>query len=602
MGNEQVYVLLVQHMGQSVGGGLQVQQAPLLGFRHPGGIIAVTVEDDALVVRNGLADQLMEGGLEVLYALQSIGEFLQLLRHNGVEHRVGAGDGLGGAQHPELKLVAGKGEGAGPVPVRGISLELGQGMDADAHDFLFLAVVRRFLFDGLQDLAQVGAQEHGHNGGRGLVGTQPMIVAGGGNGDPQQILVFIHSLDDGAEEQQELGVFIGGLPGLQEVHAGVRGDGPVVVLTAAVDPVEGLLVEQTHQAMALGHLAHHLHSQLVVVRGNVGGGEDGGHFMLGRGHLVVLGLGQDSQLPQLLIQLLHKGGDSGLDGTEVMVIQLLALGGLGTEEGPAGVDQVLAPVEIRLVDEEVLLLRANGGLDGGHILVAEELQHPQSLAVDGLHGPQQSRLLVQGLSAVGAEHRGDAQDSVLDKGIGGRVPGGVAPGLKGSPQAAGGEGTGIRLALDQLLAGELHNDLAPGLGGNEGIVLLGGNAGHGLEPVGIVGSALFHSPVLHGVGHHGGYIHIQVLAQLDGPLQGLIGLLGKPGFHCSVIEYHGRKDIGYHKNFPFSKKIGMKKSDREPSEKLLNDILVALFKWEPPEGLPPCFARNIPPGMQFVNR
>ena len=73
--------------------------------------------------------------------------------------------------------------------------------------FLLLAVVGSFLLNGLQNFAQIGAQEHGHDGGRRLVGAQPVIVAGGGHGNPQQILVFIHSLDHRAQEQQELGVF-----------------------------------------------------------------------------------------------------------------------------------------------------------------------------------------------------------------------------------------------------------------------------------------------------------------------------------------------------------------------------------------------------------
>ena len=311
-------------------------------------------------------------------------------------------------------------------------------------------------------------------------------------------------------------------------------------------------MEQAHQTVALGHLAHHFHGQLVVIGGDVGGGEDGGHFVLGGGNLVVLGLGQNAQFPQLVIQLLHKGGHSGLDGAEVVVIQLLPLGGLGAVQGPAGEDQVFALVEGRFVDEEVFLLGAYGGLYGGHILVAEELQNAHGLPVDGLHGAQQGGFLVQGLAAVGAEHRGDAQNAVLDESIGGGIPGGVAPGLKGGPQTAGGEAGCIRLTLNELFAGELHNDLAAILGGDEGVVLLGGDAGHGLEPVGEVGGALFNGPVLHGVGDHRCHIGVQVLAQLDGFLQGLIGILGQARFHSGIVKNHGRKDIRYHTDFPFS--------------------------------------------------
>ncbi len=53
--------------------------------------------------------------------------------------------------------------------------------------------------------------------------------------------------------------------------------------------------------------------------------------MLTGGGLVVLGLAEDSQPPELMIQILHKGGHPSSDGTEIVVVQLLTLGGLGTE-------------------------------------------------------------------------------------------------------------------------------------------------------------------------------------------------------------------------------------------------------------------------------
>ena len=132
------------------------------------------------------------------------------------------------------------------------------------------------------------------------------------------------------------------------------------------------------------------------------------------------------------------------------------------------------------------------------IRVAEKAQNAQALLIQPAHGAQQGGLLIQHLAAVGAEHRGDIQGLVLYKGVGGGVPGGIAPGLKGGAQAAGGEGGGIRLALGQLLAGQLHNYGILAGGGDEAVVLFGGDAGHGLEPVGIVGGAQVRGPVLHG--------------------------------------------------------------------------------------------------------
>ena len=53
-----------------------------------------------------------------------------------------------------------------------------------------------------------------------------------------------------------------------------------------------------------------------------------------------------------------------------------------------------------------------------------------------------------------------AAGHLLHKSRGGHVPRGVAAGIGGGAQTAGGEGGGVRLAHDELLAGELQQGLA----------------------------------------------------------------------------------------------------------------------------------------------
>ena len=375
--------------------------------------------------------------------------------------------------------------------------------------------------------------------------AQPVVVAGVGHGAAQQLLVLVHPLDKGGQEQQEPGVLTGGGAGAEEVHARVGGQGPVVVLTGAVDPGEGLFVEQAHHVVPPGHLLHDLHGQLVVVAGGVGVAVDGGQLVLGGGDLVVLGLGQDAQLPQLLIQLLHVGGHPGLDGAEVVVLQLLSLGGLGSEEGAAGEQQVLPPVEDVPVDEEVLLLGAHLADDPLHVRVPEQPQHPHRLAGELLHGAQQGGFFIQGLSAVGAKDGGDTETAVLDEGEGGGVPGGVAPGLEGRSEASGGEGGGVRLPPDQLLAGKLHEHPAGALGCNEAVVLFSGNAGHRLEPVGIVGSAPVHGPVFHLGGHLVGGFQGEGSPLLHTFFPRSVAGIGQALLHNLLIEDHAAKLAGY---------------------------------------------------------
>jgi len=81
-----------------------------------------------------------------------------------------------------------------------------------------------------------------------------------------------------------------------------------------------------------------------------------------------------------------------------------------------------------------------------------------------------------------------------------RVPGGIAAGLEGGADAAGGKRRRVGLALDELAAGEFFEHLVLAVDADETVVLFGGEPGHGLEPVRVGGGAFFHGPFLHGVG------------------------------------------------------------------------------------------------------
>ena len=105
-------------------------------------------------------------------------------------------------------------------------------------------------------------------------------------------------------------------------------------------------------------------------------------------------------LCHVLVQILHERRNARLDAAEVMIVQLLAFRRLGAEERAAGIDQVLALVIHRLVDQEVLLLWADGRAHGCHVLVAEQVDHTQGLTVERLGAAQQRRLFIERLAAV----------------------------------------------------------------------------------------------------------------------------------------------------------------------------------------------------------
>ena len=227
-----------------------------------------------------------------------------------------------------------------------------------------------------------------------------------------------------------------------------------------------------------------------------------------------------------------------------MVIQLLTAGRLGAEEGAAGHPQVLPLVVHLLIHQEVLLLRADTGRDLAGLRVSEQPQDTDGLTAHVLHGPQQRRLFVQRVTAVGAQDGGDAEGALLDKGKGGGVPSGVATGLKGGPQAAGGEGGGVRLAPNQILAGKFQDHPAALGRGDEAVMLFRREASHRLEPVGIVGAAPLHRPGLHGPGNLIGDSQFQRCSIGDAALPRLIAGAGQPLLHGFLIEYSAAKQFG----------------------------------------------------------
>ena len=304
-------------------------------------------------------------------------------------------------------------------------------------------------------------------------------------------------------------------------------------------------MEQAHQSVTGSHLLHDLHGELVVVRRHVGGGVDRRQFVLGGGDLVVLGLRHDPQLPQLVVQILHVFRHSRLDGSEIVVVHLLTLRRLRPKERSSAVSEIRALVVHFLRDEEVFLLGTHRGAHVFRRVVAEQSEDPERLPVQRLHGAEQGGLLVKGVTAVGAERRGNAERLSFNKRVRRGVPCGVASRLKSGAQAAGGEGGRVRLALYQLFAGEFHDDAAVRGRGDETVVLLRGDAGQGLEPVSEVGRSFGDRPILHGFRHGVSHAGIKGLALVDGLSQGRVDLGGQSRFHHSVVEHHASESFGY---------------------------------------------------------
>ena len=353
-------------------------------------------------------------------------------------------------------------------------------------------------------------------------------------------------------DEQELRVVGRTLARLEDVVTEVGDQRPVVVLAAAVHAREGFFVQQTGHPVLCRHFAHSFHRQLVLVRRDVDGGVDGSKFVLCGGDFVVLGLGKHAEFPQFLVEVFHKRRHAGFNRAEVVVFQLLSLGRFCAEESPAGVHQVTAFFERFAVDEEIFLFGTDCGIEFFR-LSAEEAQQSDALAADRFHRAQQGRLFVKRLTVVAAKRGGNAQSVVLDEGVRGRVPRGIAARLESRAQSAAGKRARIGLALYQFLAAELHNHAAVGRGGDERVVLFRGQSRHRLEPMREVSHAFFHRPVLHRVGDDVCGFEREGTVVRAAVLEFLIGVLGQTFAHDLLVEDHTAEQFGhYHKTRSFS--------------------------------------------------
>ena len=184
--------------------------------------------------------------------------------------------------------------------------------------------------------------------------------------------------------------------------------------------------------------------ELVVIGREVRVLEDRGDLVLARGDLVVPRLDRDAELEHLGLAVGHAREHALRDGAEVLVFQFLALRRLGAEQRPTAVEQVGPGVEEVLVDQEVFLLRADGGEHLPGLGVAEQAKDAQRLVATGPPCDFKSGVFLSSASPV-QETNTVGMTSVApfgrfaDVGGAGRVPAGVAAGLEGRADAARGE-------------------------------------------------------------------------------------------------------------------------------------------------------------------
>lgn len=143
MAREHFHVLRRGEIRQRVRCRAKIEKAAdLCCFFDPGVVVAVAVKNDALVRADRALDERVERAFKVVRLFELVGILAQRLRHGGIEHDIAARNGVGRADHAELKSVAGERERRCAVAVGRVAHKARQHVRAELHNDLFRAGIR----------------------------------------------------------------------------------------------------------------------------------------------------------------------------------------------------------------------------------------------------------------------------------------------------------------------------------------------------------------------------------------------------------------------------------------------------------------------------
>ena len=192
---------------------------PLLG-------VVVAAEDDLLVVGVAALQDRGQRDLEhrpvTQRVLELLGEIVDRLGDDRVQHRVRERQRHARAQRAELELVAGERERARAVAVAAVLGQRRQHGRSEAQERLRRRLRDLAALDRVEHLLELGAEEDRDDRRRRLVGAEPVVLALRRDRRAKQALVLVDGLDHGRAEEQELQVLARRVAGLEQVLARCR--------------------------------------------------------------------------------------------------------------------------------------------------------------------------------------------------------------------------------------------------------------------------------------------------------------------------------------------------------------------------------------------
>ena len=157
------------------------------------------------------------------------------------------------------------------------------------------------------------------------------------------------------------------------------------MFTAAIDAGKWFFMKQADQIMSCRYLLHDFHRKLVMVRGNIGRRINRRQLVLGRRHLVMFRLRENTELPEFIVQVFHISGNSRFNNTEIVIVHFLSLWRFCSEQCPSGKMQIPALFCHRLIYQEVFLFRTYGCTHTFYRIISKKMEDTERLLIQSFH-------------------------------------------------------------------------------------------------------------------------------------------------------------------------------------------------------------------------
>ncbi len=353
------------------------------------------------------------------------------------------------------------------------------------------------MLELVQHVGQLRTDESGNDRRRCFVCAQTVVVARRSDASTEQICVIVDGFDRVHEEREELQVGFRVLARCQQVHACVGAQRPVVVLSGTVHTCEWLFVKQYAEIVLARRFFHDIHQQEVVVVGEVTLFEDRCTLILVRCYFVVTRRYRNSEQQRFHFIVAHKSGYTIRNGTEVVIVELLAFRRRMSEQRAAGHHQIGTRIEQRLVNEEVFLFPAKGCIYFFNVFI-EVLANFNGSFVHSVQRFDQRHFVVERFTCIGNEDGRDTKRLTDHKRRRRWVPGCITTGFEGIADTTVREGRCIRFLLNEQIAVEFLDRTSRAYRLEESIVFFSCRSCKRLEPVCIVCRSFCERPVFHG--------------------------------------------------------------------------------------------------------